>query len=95
MLGTVPTDAAESGRLLHTFDSKGEQDIVYDPLTTSGNAVRRLYSSPFPGDMIPASRFNTISQNVLKFYPEPNRAGQGPADYQQLLHEWEVDYKHG
>ena len=80
VLGTVPTDAEKAGNYSQTLDAKGEQDIVYDPLTTSGNATAGYTRAPFPGDIIPASRFNTIAQNVLKFYPEPNRAGQGPAD---------------
>lgn len=80
VLGTVPTDAQKSGDYSHTFDSKGELDVVYDPLTTAANGSGGYVRSAFPNDVIPASRFNNISQNVLKFYPEPNRPGQGAAN---------------
>ena len=79
VLGTVPTDLQKSGDFSHTLDAKNEQDIVYDPLTTY--ATSSGYSrSPFPNDAVPATRFNNIAVNVLKYYPEPNKVGQGPAN---------------
>src|SRR5579884_1814105 len=77
VLGTVPTDLQKSGNFSQTLDAKGEQDIIYDPLTTAPNGAGGYVRSPFPGDIIPSSRFNTIATNVLKYYPEPNKAGQG------------------
>jgi hypothetical protein len=80
VLGTVPTDLQKAGNFSQTFDAKGEQDIIYDPLTTVATGGGNYARSAFPGDIVPVSRFNTIAQNVLKYYPEPNRAGQGPAN---------------
>ncbi len=80
VLGTVPTDAEKAGDFSHTLDAKGEPDIIYDPLTTAGSSTSGYTRLPFPGNIIPAQRLNNISQNVLKYYPEPNRPGQGPAD---------------
>lgn len=80
VLGTVPTDAVKSGDFSHQLDVKGEQDVVYDPLTTSANGSGGYVRTAFPGDVIPASRFNNIAFNVLKFYPEPDRPGQGLAN---------------
>jgi outer membrane receptor protein involved in Fe transport len=80
VLGTVPTDAEKAGNFSNQLDSKGEQDIIYDPLTTSGNSIAGYTRAAFPGDTIPASRFNNISLNVLKYYPEPDRPGQGLQD---------------
>ena len=77
MLGTVPTDAEKSGDFSNAIDSKGQLDVIYDPLTTSGNSTAGYVRAAFPNDAIPASRFNNISLNVLKFYPEPDRPGQG------------------
>ena len=80
VLGTVPTDLQKAGNYSQTLDAKGEQDIVYDPLTTAPNGAGGYSRQPFPGDIIPSSRFNTIATNVLKYYPEPNKAGQGLAN---------------
>jgi outer membrane receptor protein involved in Fe transport len=82
VLGTVPTDAVKAGNFSQQLDAKGEVDMVYDPLTTyaSSTTSSGYARLPFPNDTIPASRFNNIAANVLKYYPEPNRPGQGSAD---------------
>src|SRR5262249_28233887 len=47
---------------------------IYDPTTTtrSGTAFVR---QAFPGNLIPSARIDPVARNVLKYYPEPNRAG--------------------
>lgn len=80
VLGTVPTDADKAGTFSNQLDAKGEQDIIYDYLTTTGNSAAGYVRAPFPNDTVPASRFSPIALNILKFYPEPNRPGQGAAD---------------
>ena len=87
VLGTVPTDLQKSGNFSQTLDAKGEQDIVYDPNTTRAdpNHPGSYVRDQFPGDMIPASRFSPISVNVLKFYPQPNRPGQGASNINNFL----------
>jgi hypothetical protein len=64
---SVPTPAMRSGNL-------SGFNPIYDPATTRvvGNQVLR---EPVPGNMIPASRFDPASANVLKYYPEPTASG--------------------
>lgn len=56
-------------------DFAGQRQI-FDPLTrvfstdAQGNE-RAVSATPFPGNQIPRSRFNPISQKMLEFYPEP------------------------
>ena len=76
VLGTVPTDAEKAGNFSNQLDAKGEQDLIYDPLTTAATSSGGYTRTAFPNDTVPASRFNNIATNVLKFYPEPNRPGQ-------------------
>jgi hypothetical protein len=47
---------------------------IYDPATqeANGNAVS---ASPFPGNMIPAARFDAIALKLLPFEPLPNAPG--------------------
>ena len=40
-----------------------------------GTGARVRTCAAFPGNQIPASRINPISQKLLEFYPEPNAAG--------------------
>ena len=55
----------------------GRLDVIYDPSTT--RPIQPIpaitFADPFPGNVIPGDRINTISANVVKYYPLPNRAG--------------------
>jgi hypothetical protein len=67
-ISTVPTLDELNG------DFSALSSTVYDPATTTivgGQAVR----SPFPGNIIPADRFDPIAHNILSLYPAPNRDG--------------------
>ncbi|HLH19264.1 MAG TPA: carboxypeptidase regulatory-like domain-containing protein [Bryobacteraceae bacterium] len=70
---TVPTDAERGGDFSALLKAGG-QYTIYDPATgvLSGAAVSR---TPFPNNVIPASRINPIAQALLKYYPEPNWPG--------------------
>ena len=67
-ISTVPTLAELNG------DFSAIQSQIYDPNTTTivnGQAVR----APFPGNIIPANRFDPIAHNMLLLYPAPNVPG--------------------
>jgi hypothetical protein len=63
-LSTVPTALMKQG----DFSQLGSQ-LIYDPATTNGTT-----RDPFPGNRIPASRFSTVSKNLLPLIPDPTRA---------------------
>ena len=60
---TLPTTLMRSGNF-------SEVSTIYDPATTSGSV--RL---PFAGNLIPTSRFSSISGKILTYIPEVNRPG--------------------
>ena len=68
----VPTPLQLQGNFSQTTNSKGAAVTIYDPATTvpSGSGYVR---SAFPGNIIPASRVDSVSRNLLKYYPAPNR----------------------
>ncbi len=68
----VPTALQLQGNFSQTTNSKGAAVTIYDPATTvpSGSGYVR---SPFPGNIIPAPRFDPVAVNMLKYYPAPNR----------------------
>jgi len=77
-LATVPQTPWRTGDFSQTRDRNGRAVEIYDPLTSrtvGGNTVRDM----FPGNRIPPNRIHPISQNVMKFWPESNRAGEGSA----------------
>jgi len=65
---SVPSVAARNG----DFSNEPEPDHkIFDPLTLN-NGVR----APFPGFVIPANRFDPVSQTIVNLYPEPNIPGR-------------------
>jgi Carboxypeptidase regulatory-like domain/TonB dependent receptor-like, beta-barrel len=78
---TVPTAAERDG----DFSQSGW--TVYDPATlhtdASGNQVR----DPFPGNIIPAARINSMMHTLIGIYPLPNYKDPNPSvlsNYQAL-----------
>src|SRR5215475_6116782 len=71
---TVPTLAMRGGDFTALLPSN---IIIYDP-ATARQVGARVQRDPFPNNKIPASRFNPIALNYLKFYPLPNVATNDP-----------------
>ncbi|MBI3683770.1 MAG: TonB-dependent receptor [Acidobacteria bacterium] len=44
---------------------------IHDPATQNAAGTR----DPFPGNVIPGSRFDPVAIRMIQLYPEPNRAG--------------------
>ncbi|MDQ2901404.1 MAG: TonB-dependent receptor, partial [Acidobacteriota bacterium] len=73
---TVPTAAERSG------DLSVSPTPIYDPLT--GDLKTGLGRTQFPGNIIPASRINPISQKILSsIIPQPNIPGTGTGGLNQ------------
>ena len=64
-VGTVPTAAMKGGDFSGFVDATGAVIPIYDPLT----------GQPFPGNVIPTSRFSPLSASILTDIPDPNRSG--------------------
>ena len=62
---TVPTAAMKAG----DFSNAGF--TIYDPATINAQGTRQ----PFPGNIIPAARFDPAAVKLLSYYPAPNRPG--------------------
>ena len=73
---TVPTALQRQGDLSQTRDAAGVPVIIRDPLT----------NAPFPGNMIPASRFNQYGQAVLNLLPMPNLPGNPAFNYTSQIY---------
>ncbi len=74
LTNSVPSLLQRNGDFSQTFNASGALVNIYDPVTTTRSGtgfVRTL----FPGNVIPASRFDPVAKNVVKYYPLPNREG--------------------
>ncbi len=72
---TVPTAAERNGDFSLTHEGDGRLVIIKDPL--SGAA--------FPGNQIPANRWNANGQKMLKYLPLPNVTGQNSYNFQSQV----------
>jgi len=61
--GLVPTLAQRAG----DFSASGQR-AIYDPLTTDSSGAR----TQFPGNIIPASRLDSVAKAILNYIPVPN-----------------------
>ncbi len=66
----VPTLRERSGDFSQSLDRSGRPFTIFDPATATGSGSVR---TAFPGNAIPAARFDPVTVNALKFYPLPNR----------------------
>lgn len=73
-VSTVPTDAMRRGDLSALL-ALGSQYQVYDPRTTVAIGGGRFQRQPFVGNIIPASRLDSVAQKILTYYPSPNQPG--------------------
>jgi hypothetical protein len=75
-LTTVPTDRQRTGDFTETRASLTQAINIFDPDTTRPNpngtgSIR----DQFPGNVIPANRFDPVARNVLNYFPKPNQPG--------------------
>jgi hypothetical protein len=65
---TLPTAAERTGDYSHDISNTGAFFTIYDPAT--GGQYNN--GTPFPGNIIPASRFNSDGVKLLSILPLPN-----------------------
>ena len=66
---TTPSALERAGNFSQSYNTNGSLISIRDPLT----------KSPFPGNIIPASRFDPIGSAILNFYPLPNYTDPNPS----------------
>ena len=76
---STPIAAQRNGDFSTLFDATGKLIPIYDTGTTQLNPNGSGYiRSQFPGNIIPASRLDPVSQKINQFYPLPNQAPSNP-----------------
>ncbi|MFN0121109.1 MAG: carboxypeptidase regulatory-like domain-containing protein [Blastocatellia bacterium] len=77
---TVPTDAMRKGDFSQLRNGNGDLIRIFDPATTRANPNGQGFlRDQFPNNMIPSSRLDPVSVNILRFYPLPNRTPENAA----------------
>jgi hypothetical protein len=74
ILYTLPTERERRGDFSQSYNANGTLRVIYDPLTSrivNGVQVR----DPFPGNIIPANRWDPVAAQILNGLWLPNNAG--------------------
>lgn len=80
-VSSVPTDAQRNGDFSKTFNSAGQLITIYDPDT--GKMVNNQWvRSPFPGNVIPSTRFDPAGAKIVGLYPQANLTTTGSVNWQ-------------
>lgn len=92
-VSSVPTLAQRAGDFSQTFNSAGQLNTIYDPAT--GQSVNGTWvRSPFPGNIVPTNRLDTVGSNMANAYPAPNLVPAGRVNWQNNyfspLYTWYV-----
>src|SRR5215472_14442085 len=67
---TTPSSLEREGNYSQSYNTNGSLISIKDPLNNK---------AAFPGNIIPASRFDAIGEGILNFYPLPNYTDPSPA----------------
>jgi hypothetical protein len=73
---TVPTELEKQGDFSQNRNSAGQPIVIYDPLTTRPNPAGAGYvRTPFSGNLVPSTRMDPVSRNLLRYWPKDNNPG--------------------
>ena len=75
---TTPTALMKAGDFSQSFSDGGSLIPIYDPATTvnTGTAESPVFMrQPFLGNVVPASRIDSVSNTLTSFWPAPNAPG--------------------
>jgi len=92
---TVPTEAQRRGDFSALL-ALGSVYQIYDPATIAPAPNGRFSRQPLPGNIIPPSRINAVSKNIMAYYPLPNATGtaDGRNNYQDPQPRTSTYYGH-
>lgn len=69
-----PTALERAGDFSQTYNRQGDLVVIYDPATTRPDPNRpgEYIRDPFPGNVIPPGRIDTVGRNIVNVYPQPH-----------------------
>lgn len=84
-VGTVPSAAMRTG------DFSALSTRIFDPATRQRGPDGVITATPFANNMIPSSRWDAKTQQLLEFYPPPNVPGSALARNYQATESRKMD----
>lgn len=88
---TLPSALERQGDFSQSYNADGSLRVIYDPLTSrtvNGVQVR----DPFPGNKIPANRWDPVAAKILGGLWLPNNAGDDLTGFNNFKYQQELTY---
>lgn len=79
LIETLPTDLERGGDFSQSLNNAGGLRTIYDPWSTQTSADGKTVTrTPFPNNVIPSNRLDSVAVDYVGHLWKPNSAGIGP-----------------
>ncbi|HZQ52512.1 MAG TPA: carboxypeptidase-like regulatory domain-containing protein [Bryobacteraceae bacterium] len=91
---TVPTALERQGDFSQSYNIHGGLRTIYDPYSTVINADGSVTRTAFPGNKVPASRFDPLSAKFMAAFWDPNNPGDNITGVNNFKHGYVDRYNY-
>lgn len=92
LLETLPTALERQGNFSQSLNNNNQLRTIYDPMTTVTDSQGNVTRTPFPGNIIPASRIDPIAAQYTSMLWQSNVPGIGPYHINNYVNGLPVSY---
>jgi len=92
---TLPTDLERMGDFSQSFNRDGSLRVIYDPWTSHfAPDGRTIIRDPFPGNKVPAARWDPLAARLIQSLWAPNSPGDDRTGLNNFRYNQEYDFRY-
>ncbi len=91
---TMPTALEKQGDFSQSFNRDGTLRVIYDPWTSRFGPNGQIIRDPFPGNKIPANRFDALGSKLMSSLWAPNGPGDDRTGLNNFQYNQEFDFEY-
>ncbi len=91
---TMPTALEKQGDFSQSFNRDGTLRVIYDPWTSRFAPNGQIIRDPFPGNKIPANRFDPLGTKLMSSLWAPNGPGDDRTGLNNFQYNQEFDFEY-
>jgi carboxypeptidase family protein/TonB-dependent receptor-like protein len=91
---TMPTALERQGDFSQSFNRDGTLRVIYDPWTSRFGPNGQIIRDPFPGNKIPANRFDPLGSKLMSSLWAPNGPGDDRTGLNNFKYNQEFDFEY-
>ena len=91
---TMPTALEKQGDFSQSFNRDGTLRVIYDPWTSRFGPNGQIIRDPFPGNKIPANRFDPLGTKLMSSLWAPNGPGDDRTGLNNFQYNQEFDFEY-